>query len=63
MSCKVKVYMELKETEALAVSQLVKRVCFMDVKALAKDEDEIHSMLDGISVIREALAKEGFRPC
>lgn len=47
---------------AEALAQLVKRICWSDVLALATDKGETYAMMDGIAALQRALAEAGYAP-
>ena len=48
--------------EAVALAQLLKRVGFSDVRALAKDETEAYLMMGAVSKLQDAMSLNGFDP-
>lgn len=52
----------LREAEAQALAQLVKRAGLADVRAVATDESEAYAMLTALEAVGEMLAEAGFRP-
>lgn len=47
---------------AEALAQLVKRIGWSDASALATDNDETQSMMNGIAALQRALAEAGYAP-
>lgn len=59
---------ELSESEAMALAQMCKRMCWEDIDKLSSrftkydGRLERDVMLDGVSTLRRALAEAGFAP-
>lgn len=51
---------ELKEAEAMALSQLVKRIIWSDVRSCAVDDREARIMVDAIGKLQSALGTAGY---
>lgn len=56
------VTVELRESQALALAQFLKRVGFGEVRINAVDDDEAYRIMDSLNRAREALAEVGFNP-
>ena len=65
----MKIAVDLTDSQALALAQMTKRICWEHIYALSNRFDpypdgraESDHMLDGINSLRRALAKEGVDP-
>lgn len=54
--------LEIRDEQAEALAQMVKRFCWQDAQRLAADDQETRAVLDGIATLRSALAREGYAP-
>lgn len=54
--------MELPPDQADALAELVKRIGWSELRALAVDDVEAHAMRDAVETLRRALADGGFAP-
>ena len=53
---------ERQESEALALSQLVKRISWSDARQNAVSDDEAYKMMDAVAQLQKALAEVGYAP-
>lgn len=53
---------KLSEVEAMALSQLCKRISFAACREHSVDHDEAYEMLAALCEIQKSLAHEGFAP-
>lgn len=67
--CPVRVELLLSENQALALAQMVKRICHEDLQRLSSRFDryddgrmELDHMLNGVARLQRALAEVGFEP-
>ena len=58
----IEISLNFAESQADALAEMAKRICWADIKALSADDREATAMLDGILLLREALAASGFAP-
>lgn len=58
----IKITLNLAEDQAGALAEMVKRICWPDIKALSADDREATAMLDGVLRLRKALEVVGFAP-
>ena len=58
----LKLEIEIPEIQAEAVSQILKRIGFSEIRALSCDEEEAYNAQYGLEKIRESLAEQGFNP-
>ena len=58
----VTIALDLSDEQAEALAQMVKRFCWQDAQLLAVDDQETRAVLDGIAMLRSALAREGYAP-
>jgi hypothetical protein len=59
---RVRVVLELSETEAFAFAQFLKRSTFEDYRGRAASAQEAYAMIAACEAIREALAEAGYAP-
>lgn len=52
----------LREDEAMALAQLVKRISWSDARKLAASDDEAYLMMDAVGRVMRALAESGYAP-
>jgi len=58
----LKLEIEIPEIQAEAVSQILKRIGFSEIRALSSDEEEAYNAQYGLEKIRGSLAEQGFNP-
>lgn len=58
----VTISLDLTDEQAEALAQMAKRICWQDAQLLAVDERETRTILDGIAMLRSALARKGYAP-
>ncbi|MCC4746023.1 hypothetical protein [Escherichia coli] len=58
----VRVDLSLDHAEALALSQLVKRLSWSDARQNAVSDDEAYRMMDAVATLQRALADAGYSP-
>lgn len=58
----VAIVLELPDAEALALSQLVKRLCWNELRDNAVDNDEAFLMREAINKVAQGLARVGSSP-
>lgn len=58
----LKLEIDTPEIQVEAVSQVLKRIGFSEIKALSYDEEEAYNAQYGLEKIRESLAEHGFNP-
>ena len=56
------IQVELPADEAWALAECFKRICYMDYRALAVNEQEAWDMLEAGEKVRKALAEKGIVP-
>lgn len=59
---RIKINLDVTEDQADALAEMVKRICWVDIKALSTDDREATAMLDGVLRLRKALEVAGFAP-
>lgn len=52
----------LSDSQAYALAQLCKRICWEAVRDLACNTEQAYEMLAACDVLSEVLAKEGYQP-
>lgn len=58
----ITIRVELEPEQAWALAQLVKRIGWVDCRALAEDEQQTRLMIDATERVRQALAEAGYAP-
>lgn len=58
----IDIHPRFSQEEALALSQLVKRITFSDVRQNALDEAEAYLMLDALNEVQKSLREAGYDP-
>jgi hypothetical protein len=58
----ITIEVELKEHEAYAYAQYLKRVCYNDYRMRAYDDEDAYFMRDAGYEIRRSLADKGYSP-
>ena len=53
---------ELTDSQALALAQLIKRIPLSDLRSNAQDEEEAYVMQGALQQVRKALSEQGFNP-
>ncbi|MBS9444308.1 MULTISPECIES: DUF7706 family protein [Photorhabdus] len=53
---------QLTHIEALALAQLVKRLCWAEIRACAVNDEEAYQIKDAIGKLQYALAYSGYSP-
>ncbi|NHB63739.1 DUF7706 family protein [Photorhabdus sp. RW14-46] len=53
---------QLTHIEALALAQLVKRLCWSEIRACAVNDEEAYQIKDAIGKLQSALAYRGYAP-
>ncbi|KAA1181268.1 DUF7706 family protein [Photorhabdus heterorhabditis] len=53
---------QLTHIEALALAQLVKRLCWAEIRACAVNDEEAYQIKDAIAELQSALAYRGYAP-
>jgi len=56
------IQIELTNTEAMALAQFVKRLCFSDYQNNAASENEAYQIRDAASKVQDSLARSGCSP-
>lgn len=58
----VTIMLDMPDEQAQALAQMVKRFCWHDARLFSSDEKELREILDGVTALRRALAREGYAP-
>jgi len=58
----LKLEIDIPEIQAEAVSQVLKRIGFSEIRALSHNEEEAYNAQYALEKIRESLAEQGFNP-
>jgi hypothetical protein len=58
----LKLEIEIPEIQVEAISQILKRIGFSEIRALSQDEAEAYNAQYGLEKIRESLSEQGFNP-
>ncbi|KAA1179739.1 DUF7706 family protein [Photorhabdus heterorhabditis] len=53
---------QLTHIEALALAQLVKRLCWAEIRACAVNDEEAYQIKDAVGKLQSALAYRGYSP-
>ncbi len=58
----ISISLDLKDNQAWALAELVKRIGFTDLRSLAASDAEAYEMAEAIGQVHKALAAEGIDP-
>lgn len=58
----VTITLEISDEQAEALAQVCKRLCWVDARTLAVDDQEAKAIIGGTRILRGALADEGYEP-
>ena len=58
----VQINLEIDSEQAWALAQLVKRLCWSEVRSNAVNDDEAYTMRDALGELAKALSEVGFSP-
>ena len=53
---------EIEENQAAALSQMLKRIGFSEIRKLSTSEEETYEAQNALESIRKALAEAGYNP-
>ena len=62
MSTDIAVQLELSDSQALALAQLVKRIGSAEMRQNATSDAEAYEMRDALASLQKSLANAGFTP-
>lgn len=53
---------EITEKQTVALSQILKRIGYSDIRVLSQDDDEAYNAQYALEQIRQSIAKHGYNP-
>ena len=59
---KMEIKFEIEENQAAALSQVLKRIGFNDIRKLSTSEEETYEAQNALESVRKALAEAGYNP-
>lgn len=59
---KMEIKFEVGENQAAALSQMLKRIGFTDIRKLSTSEEETYEAQNALESVRKALADAGYNP-
>ena len=59
---KMEIKFEVGENQAAALSQMLKRIGFSEIRKLSTSEEETYEAQNALESVRKALAEAGYNP-
>mgnify|MGYP003584110867 CR=1 FL=1 len=59
---KMEIKFEIEENQAAALSQMLKRIGFSEIRKLSTSEEETYEAQNALESVRKALADAGYNP-